>query len=245
VRVDSATPLDGAPASLAGADASAAASTGGGALMPAGDGRVGEVTGGGATAAEARGHEPYVGEPMNAGEPAAIFADAKAADPARASHSSASEPRTAARPAEEDKRALRRLFLELPALSAALRAITPPSAAFAQQQDLLQRLALAALDVNTMPALELSAPGQKLAKRQQEQRSFHSGQAAAALDNAWSLLARLKLANADDIAQLFDEADRLIANLEFALAERRAVPASGVAPQQAERKEPTLGSPHQ
>jgi hypothetical protein len=155
------------------------------------------------------------------------------------------EKQAAGRPAEEDARALRRLVLELPALSAALRMITPPSAAFAQQQDLLRRLALAALDVNTMPALELATPDRKLPKRLQEHRSFQAAQAAAALDNAWSLLARLKLANPDDIAQLFDEADRLIANLEFALAERRAVPPTTAAPEQAERKEPTLGSPGQ
>jgi len=154
-----------------------------------------------------------------------------------------------------DAHALRRLFLELPALSAALRMITPPANAFTTQQELLQRLALAALDVNTMPALQLASPDRKLAAAVQARRAAHAREAAAALDNAWSLLARLKLAHEDDIAQLFDEADRLIANLEFALAERRNVPprdadapgsAAGGAPGEASaraRREPTMGPP--
>ncbi|WP_395407753.1 hypothetical protein ACHMW6_14285 [Pseudoduganella sp. UC29_106] len=174
----------------------------------------------------------------DAGGLAPIYADAPPASPASPLAARAVEDA-----AREDARALRRLFLELPALSAALRMVTPPSSAFARQQDLLQRLALAALDVNTMPALELAAPGCKLPKRLQEHRSFHATQAAMALDNAWALLARLKLASPEDIVQLFDEADRLIANLEFALAERRAVPAAGAVTGEAERREPTLGSP--
>lgn len=165
-----------------------------------------------------------------------IFADAPAASPPCAPAPRAKKP-----PAAEDARALRRLFLELPALSSALRMITPPSSAFARQQELLQRLALAALDVNTMPALQLSAPDRKLAPGEQARRACHAARAAAALDDAWSLLARLKLAQPEDIAQLFDEADRLIANLEFALAERRTVAAPVAAARGDGRREPSLG----
>jgi sulfur relay (sulfurtransferase) complex TusBCD TusD component (DsrE family) len=151
--------------------------------------------------------------------------------------------------AERDAHAVRRLFLELPALSTALRMITPPSNAFATRQELLQRLALAALDVNTMPALELAAPDRKLSASAQARRAVHASQAATALNNAWSLIARLKLAQADEFTQLFDEADRVIANLEFALAERRAVPTAARAldaeagQSAAVRREPTLGKP--
>jgi hypothetical protein len=153
----------------------------------------------------------------------------------------------------DDARALRRLFLELPPLTSALRMITPPSAVFAAQQELLQRLSLAALDVNTMPALAWKAPDQPLPAAEQGKRAAATQQAVAALDAIWSLLARLKLAGPDDIPALFDEADRLIANLEFALSARRSVLGAGGAGGEGapaelqggavirERREPTLG----
>ena len=43
----------------------------------------------------------------------------------------------------------------------------------------------------------------------------------AALDEAWSLLARLQLAGADGWPALLDDADRICANLETGLALRR------------------------
>jgi hypothetical protein len=156
--------------------------------------------------------------------------------------------------APDDVRALRRLFLELPPLTSALRMVTPPSTVFAAQQELLQRLSLAALDVNTMPALAWKAPDQALPPAEQGKRAAAAQQAVAALDAIWSLLARLKLAGADDIPALFDEADRLIANLEFALSARRSVLGTGGAGGEGapaelqggavirERREPTLGT---
>ncbi|MGO4377611.1 hypothetical protein AB4Z19_05025 [Pseudoduganella sp. RAF19] len=157
--------------------------------------------------------------------------------PREQAHGGANE----AAPAERDAYALRRLFLELPALSAAMRMLAPPEGGFAVQQELLQRFALAALDVNTMPSLAWATPGRALPREQQAQRAGHAAAAVGALDDAWALLASMKLARADEIAQLYDEADRLVANLEFALANRRAVPppAGG---EEIERREPTLGA---
>jgi len=122
-----------------------------------------------------------------------------------------------------DARALRRLFLELPCLMCRVRQAALPSgqAQFRQQQDLLRRLDLVCLAASTMPALGLAAPGQPLAAGQQQRRARHSLQAAAALDEAWALLARFELAADQDLDILFDDADRIVANLEHALGERK------------------------
>lgn len=132
--------------------------------------------------------------------------------------------------AGSDARALRRLFLELPCVMCGLRlAVLPPGQAlFRQHQALLQRLDQVSLAVGTMPALELAAPGQPLAAAGQARRARHSVRAVAALDEAWALLARLKGAGAGQLGALFDEADRIVANLECDSAARRvAVPEGG------------------
>lgn len=128
-------------------------------------------------------------------------------------------------PARSDAAALRRLFLELPCVMCALRLAVLPTGQgqFRQQQALLQRLDLVSLSVGTMPALELDAPGQPLAPGQQLRRARHSVRAAAALDEAWALIARLERADQAQLAMLFDEADRIVANLEHDTAGRRAV----------------------
>lgn len=128
-------------------------------------------------------------------------------------------------PAGADARALRRLFLELPCAMCRLRLAALPSgqALFRQQQALLQRLDLACLAAASMPALALAAPGQPLAVDQQVRRARHSLRAAAALDEAWALLARLERAEDEGLACLFDEADRIVANLERELADRKLV----------------------
>ena len=126
-------------------------------------------------------------------------------------------------PAREDARALRRLFLELPCLMCRVRQAALPSGQelFRQQQALLQRLDLVCLAASTMPALALAAPGQPLGASQQLRRARHSVQAAAALDEAWALLARFELAEDRGLEALFDEADRIVANLEHATGERK------------------------
>lgn len=128
-----------------------------------------------------------------------------------------------------DERALRRLFLELPSLMCALRlAVLPPGQPlFHRHQDLLRRLDLVSLSVSTMPALELAAPGVTLAPHQQLRRARHSVRAIAALDEAWALLARLQGAEADRIGALFDDAGRIVANLEYDLGERRMATSGG------------------
>lgn len=128
-----------------------------------------------------------------------------------------------------DAHSLRRLFLELPCLMAALRQAVLPQgqSLFHQHQDLLRRLDHVSLMVGTMPALELAAPGQVLAQQQQERRARNSACAVGALDEAWALLARLSLAGGlpmqpmQPLTPLFDEADRVVANLEQHLAARR------------------------
>lgn len=126
--------------------------------------------------------------------------------------------------AEQDARALRRLFLELPALGSELRLLTLPQGlpTFQQQQAVLLRLGMAALNVNTMPSLAWAAPDQPLSATDQASRSAHTLIAQAALDEAWSLLARLQLADPQQWAPLLDDADRICANLETGLALRRA-----------------------
>ena len=128
-------------------------------------------------------------------------------------------------PAAADARALRRLFLELPCVMCRLRLAALPSgqALFRQQQALLQRLDLAALAAASMPALALAAPGRPLAVEQQVRRSRHSVRATAALDEAWALLARLECAEDEGLERLFDEADRIVANLELELEGRKLV----------------------
>ncbi|HEX8613665.1 MAG TPA: hypothetical protein VF800_20500 [Telluria sp.] len=122
-----------------------------------------------------------------------------------------------------DAKALRRLFLELPCVMHGLRmAVLPPGQAlFQQHMALLQRLDSVSLSVNTMPALALAAPGITLPAERQLARTRHSLRASAALDEAWALLARLGLAADNDLAGLFDDADRIIANLEHECAARR------------------------
>ncbi|HJV01702.1 MAG TPA: hypothetical protein VJ752_14255 [Burkholderiaceae bacterium] len=127
-------------------------------------------------------------------------------------------------PAQCDARALRRLFLELPALIAAFRLVELPPGpeAFRAQQALLQRLNLMKLSVDTMPSLAWAAPDQPLAADQQARRSRNSTAAVAALDEAWALLARLQLVVPVQWAELADEAERICANLEYDLTLRRA-----------------------
>ncbi|AVR99181.1 hypothetical protein [Pseudoduganella armeniaca] len=135
----------------------------------------------------------------------------------------------------DDAQALRRLFLELPALAAQLRALPLPEGAFAAHRELLQQLALAALDVNTMPHLALAAPDRPLAARAQASRVAASAAAVAALDHAWGVLARMKQMG---FTALQDEAARALANLAQHLARRRAV--DHAAGPVAHRREPTL-----
>lgn len=125
-------------------------------------------------------------------------------------------------PARTDALALRRLFLELPALASALRQVVLPEGQglFAPHQQLLQRLDHVALGIDTMPALDLAGPGRPLDALAQEARARHSAAAAQALDEAWSLAGRLATAP----AELLDEADRIVANLELHCAARRATP---------------------
>lgn len=125
----------------------------------------------------------------------------------------------------EDARALRRLFLELPCVMCRVREAALPhgQALFRQQQALLQRLDLACLAASTMPALGLAAPGQPLDIDSQRRRARHSMQATGALDEAWALLARLERAGDEGLELLFDDADRIVANLERALVERKRV----------------------
>jgi hypothetical protein len=126
-----------------------------------------------------------------------------------------------------DAHALRRLFLELPCAMSALRLAVLPQGQqlFRRHQQLLQRLDLVNLSVSTMPALDLSAPGVLLESRQQARRIRHSIRAAAALDEAWALISRLQLAHSGWLEPLFDEAERIVANLEFDIGERRCATA--------------------
>ena len=122
-------------------------------------------------------------------------------------------------PSGADAAALRRLFLELPALTARLRQLDVD--AFTRQNALLQRFELASLAVLTMPALALAAPCQPLAPGLQQRRTRHALRAVIALDEAWALLSR---AGRTGSADLMDDAERIAANLEDALNARRAIP---------------------
>jgi hypothetical protein len=127
--------------------------------------------------------------------------------------------------AQDDARSLRRLFLELPCVMCGVRQAALPHGQdlFRQQQALLQRLDLVCLAASTMPALDLAAPGQPLDEANRSRRARHSVRAAGALDEAWALLARLERAGDEGLDLLFDEADRIVANLENELAERKRV----------------------
>lgn len=131
-----------------------------------------------------------------------------------------------------DGQALRRLFLELPCVMCSFRlALLPPGQAlFRQHQALLQRLDLANLQVATMPALALAAPGQPLPRCVVVQRTRSAHQAVAALDEAWACLARLGLAEGADLPRHLEQFDRIVANLELALAGRRATGQEGESP---------------
>jgi hypothetical protein len=122
-----------------------------------------------------------------------------------------------------DAKALRRLFLELPCLMCGLRLAALPAnpAQFRQQQALLQRLDLLSVAAGAMPALGLAAPGQPLGPQDKLRRARHSRRATASLDEAWALLARMKGAPPELLATLYDEAERIVANLETDCAARR------------------------
>jgi hypothetical protein len=123
-----------------------------------------------------------------------------------------------------DAKSLRRLFLELPCLMCGLRLGALPSGQeqFRRQQALLQRLDRLSVEITTMPALVLAAPGQPLALDEQLRRMRHSRRATVALDEAWALLARLEGAQGERLVALYDEAERIVANLEADCAGRRA-----------------------
>ncbi len=110
-----------------------------------------------------------------------------------------------------DAQALRRLFLELPRVTSAVR-LAATQATFSEHQQLLQRLDLLTLQVDTMPALGLAAPGKPASSAHQALRTRHSNGAVAALDEAWAMLAR---------PFSFDDAERIVANLELCCAARR------------------------
>lgn len=145
----------------------------------------------------------------------------------------ATAPPAAARfdPAAEDAKALRRLFLELPCFMCGLRLAAMPAAQaqFQRQQAVLQRLDLVAVGVNAMPALGLAAPGQPLDMANQLRRARHSRRACVSLDEGWALLARLRQAGEAALPALYDEAERIVANLEADSAGRRSVADEGEA----------------
>ena len=150
---------------------------------------------------------------------------------------SAAEREAGFEPALADARALRRMFLELPCLMCGLRLAALPSGQdlFRRQQALLQRLDLLSVGVGTMPALALSAPGQALDAGGQLRRARHSRRATVALDEAWALLARMRRDGQDApmsdarLGDLYDVAERIVANLETDCAARRRVAAEAEA----------------
>ena len=166
-------------------------------------------------------------------------ADARVADVPAVAATSVERPSAEPElePPADDAHALRRLFLELPVLSSGLRLVSlpPGQTIFLTHRSLLQRIALIALDVNTMPALAWAAPDQPLTHGQQQRRTRHSVLAVQTLDQAWALLARIQVAAGTALSPaaiqptageaglkaLLDEADHLIANLDYHLAQRR------------------------
>lgn len=136
----------------------------------------------------------------------------------------------------DDAAALRRLFLELPEAARTLRMLpeVERTADFATRQALLQQLALAALEVNTMPALAWSAPGRARAAADQRRLAAASAAAVHALDELWAGLAQAAQSTQWQRAAGGDgELDRIVANLAFQLAARRGVMLD-------ERREPVL-----
>ena len=132
-------------------------------------------------------------------------------------------PTVIAATAADDARSLRRLFLEVPALTTGWRLITLPAGQvlFQSHQQLLRRLGLIGVGVSTMPSLAWAAPDQPLDPQQQARRTASSIAAAYALNEAWALLARLQLAMPAQLPELFDEADRILSNLDHHLQSRR------------------------
>lgn len=193
-----------------------------------------------AHAAEARGAAGYV----KAGDTTAAAMDSVAQATDAAPVAAGAPPQAGA--AAQDARALRRLFLELPALSSGLRLLAVPEGLtiFQQHQALLLRLHMASLNVGTMPALAWAAPDQPLGLQDQAVRARHSALAAQAMDEAWALLARCRLAAPAQWLALMDEADRICANLETGLALRRQttapVPPVGQTGASPTRVEPSL-----
>ncbi|WGG52529.1 hypothetical protein [Rugamonas sp. DEMB1] len=164
----------------------------------------------------------------SSGTNAASPTEARSTEPGSDPRGSDPSPSPRGSPADhaatDDAKALRRLFLELPPATSALRliALPPSQALFQSHQQLLQRLALSSLSVATMPSLAWAAPDRPLDLVQQRRRASQAIAAVRALDEAWALLARLRLAAPDQLPELFDEADRIIANLDHHLALRRA-----------------------
>ncbi len=181
--------------------------------MPAAIASASDATPRPASAASGRGGETAAGS----------RGDATAAHPPAGRLSPQPAVTPAIAPSEQDTRALRRLFLELPALSGELRLLNLPEGlpTFQQHQSALLRLHMAALNVNTMPSLAWAAPDQPLAAEVQARRAAQTMIAQTALDEAWSLLARLQLAGPQQWPQLLDEADRICTNLETGLSLRR------------------------
>jgi hypothetical protein len=179
---------------------------------------------------ESRDYAQELAERVRAQSLAQTTVQSEARD--RTAPSDAQAPAQRFDPAPEDAKALRRLFLELPCLMCGLRLAAMPAAqaSFHRQQALLQRLDLVSVAVNAMPALGLSAPGQPLAADQQMRRARHSRRACVSLDEAWALLARLRQAGEAALPQLYDEAERIVANLEADCAGRRSVSEEGDAP---------------
>jgi hypothetical protein len=134
-------------------------------------------------------------------------------------------PAPAFDPAMADARALRRLFLELPCVMAGLRqaALPPGCESFQRHQALLQLLDGANLTIGTMPALGLEGPGIPLDASGQVRRARRTQEAVRALDEAWGLLAQMRIAGEAQMPDLLDEAGRIGANLAAAVAARRLV----------------------
>ncbi|MES2076406.1 MAG: hypothetical protein V4462_12395 [Pseudomonadota bacterium] len=161
---------------------------------------------------------------MNAAAQAEARSAEQGADPRGYAPSASPRGSPADHAATDDAKALRRLFLELPPATSALRliALPPGLALFQTHQQLLQRLALSSLSVATMPSLAWAAPDRPLDLVQQRRRACQAIAAVRALDEAWALLGRLHLAAPDQLPELLDEADRIISNLDHHLALRRA-----------------------
>ena len=140
-----------------------------------------------------------------------------------------------------DARALRRLFLELPALSSGIRLLVLPAGldTFQSHQAILQRLSLIALSVSSMPSLAWCAPDRPLEAAQQLRRITQSKAAVAALDEAWALLAQLQMQSPAPWPERADDADRIVANLEYHLSERLIAHGAPDEPL-LERREPRL-----